>query len=206
MRYFLFLLVLVGFKSLAQQEIKVGVVGMGGYAFRCSYYGDYGQITFSDGGSYGAMLTVSPNEHVEIGFNYLHQDTEADQKNYYPEVGEQSEYLDVPVGMNFYQISIIKNLILKTDKVVPYAGIDLGIVDVRKKDGTYNSVSGAWCLKAGLKFPFSEALHLRLQAQMQMPIGGVGVGVGTGGVSAGFYSTMIQFSFVGGLGYTFGSK
>lgn len=209
MKYLFPLLILVGMQSYAQ-KIKVGIVGMGGYTFRATYYGDYAQISIKDGATYGAMLTVSPNELLEVGFNYLHQDSEADQKNYYPALGEPSEILNVPIGLNFYEISIIKNFILQTDKVVPYAGIDLGLIDFRKKDGTYNSVSGCWGLKAGLKVLFSEAVHLRLQAQLQMPIAGVGVGVGvgTGGASVGAYgySSMVQFAFIGGLGYTFGSK
>ncbi len=211
MKYLFPLLLLFGIQTQAQKKIKVGIVGMGGYTFRATYYGDYAQISIKDGAVYGAMLTVSPNELLEVGFSYLHQDSEADQKNYYPTVGEPSEILNVPIGLNFYELSIIKNFILPaTDKVVPYMGIDLGIIDFRKKDGTYNSISGAWGLKGGLKIPFSEALHLRLQAQLQMPIAGVGVGVGvgTGGASVGAYgySSMVQFSFLGGLGYTFGAK
>lgn len=211
MKYLFPLLLFIGIQSQAQKQIKVGIVGMGGYTFRSTYYGDYAQISFKDGATYGGMLTISPNEQLEVGFNFLHQDTEGSLKNYYPAPGEKSEILNVPMALNVYELSIIKNFILpSTDKVVPYAGIDLGIMDFRAKDTSYNSVKGCWGLKAGLKIPFSDALHLRLQAQLQMPIAGVGVGVGvgTGGASVGAYgySSMIQFAFIGGLGYTFGTK
>jgi len=211
MKYFFPLLLILTIQSQAQKKIKVGLVGMGGYTFRATYYGDYAQISFKDGATYGGMFTISPNEQLEVGFNYLHQDSEADLKNYYPTAGEPSEVLNVAVGLNFYEISIIKNFILPaTDVVVPYAGIDLGIIDFRTKDGDYSSVKGAWGLKAGLKFNLTESVTFRAQAQLQMPIAGIGVGVGvsTGGASVGAYgySSMVQFAFMGGLGYTFGSK
>jgi hypothetical protein len=211
MKYFFPFLLFIVIQSQAQQKVKIGLVGTGGYTFRATYYGDYAQISIKEGAAYGGMLTFSPNELLEVGFSFLHQDSEADQKNYYPSFGEPSEILNVPIGLNFYEISIIKNFILPaTDKVVPYAGIDLGLVDFRKKDGTYNSVQACWGLKAGLKFNLTEAVTFRTQAQLQMPISGIGigVGVGTGGASVGAYgySSMIQFSFIGGLGYTFGTK
>lgn len=210
MKYILPLLVVISLHSQAQ-KIKVGIVGTGGYTFRSTYYGDYAQISFKDGATYGGMLIVSPNEFVEVGFNFLHQDTEGNQKNYYPSIGEPSEVLNVPIGLNVYELSIIKNFILPaTDKVVPYAGIDLGMMDFRKKDGSYSTIKACWGLKAGLKFNLSESITFRTQAQLQMPIAGIGlgVGIGTGGASVGAYgySSMVQFAFIGGLGYTFGQK
>ena len=207
MKYLFPFLFILSIHSQAQ-KVKVGVVGMGGFTFRATYYGDYAQISFKEGPSYGGMIVVSPNEYVEFGFNFLHQDSKGSQKNYYPTSGQPSEQLNIPVGLNLYQISIIKNFILpSTEVVVPYAGIDLGIMDFRKKDRTYSTIKAAWGLKAGLKFNLSEAVTFTAQAQLQMPIAGIGlaVGVGTGGASVGGYgySSMVQFAFIGGLGYTF---
>lgn len=210
MKYFLPFLFVITLHAQAQ-SIKVGIVGLGGYTFRSTYYGDYAQVTFKDGATYGGMLTVSPNEAIEVGFNFLHQDTKGSQKNYYPAVGEPAEIQNVPAAIEVYEISIIKNLILKnTDVVVPYAGIDLGMMNLRTKDGSNSAVKACWGIKAGLKFNLTESLTFRTQAQLQMPISGIGlgVGVGTGGTSVGAvgYSSMVQFAFIGGLGYTFGAK
>jgi len=203
------LLIVANSLMMQAQKLKVELVPLVGYIFQSTYYGYDGRIEFSDGMAVGGLINFKPNEFVEVGLNVISQGCTARLIYSSPLIGNDAS---AEVGLINYQLSLVRNFVKESmPKIVPFAGFDIGAIQVYEKTETGNDFwKMSVGIKGGLKIYLSETVNLRIQPQLEMPIQGVGVGIGigTGGASAGAstWSSMVQFGVIGGLGFTLGGK
>ncbi|MDI1353791.1 MAG: hypothetical protein PSX36_02650 [bacterium] len=193
------------FTSFKLSAQKVELVPLCGYIFQSTYYGYDGRIVFSDGLAMGGMINFKPTKFLDIGLNILNQSTSANLIYSAASLGKNQT---VDAGIINYQLSLVRNYIrAEGQKVVPFAGIDIGAIEYYGKNESSSSyVKMSIGFKGGVKIYLNEKLNIRLQPQLEMPISGVGlgIGIGTGGASVGVttMSNFVQFGIIGGLGYT----
>ena len=91
-------------------------------------------------------------------------------------------------------------------KVLPYAGLGVGVGIVDPKDGE-SAAKFAWDTRLGLQLRTSSKVSFKLQATLQSIISGVGsdfyVTGGGGVIAVPDYATLLQFGLGGALCFTF---
>lgn len=189
-------------KAASGQSIEL--CPQGGFNFTSTYYDGFNHIRFYESGSFGGGMYFRFNELSEVGITVMQQMTTANAYNYV------SNTSGVKVGItNFHLLGNRAIDPTGSGVFLPYGGLGLGGSNFYVRDGGVNRTKFSVTLQAGARFQVTNNLGFRLQGNLLFPISGVGLGFGfgTGGVSVGAnaYSSMIQFGFTAGLGFSFGN-
>ena len=169
-----------------------------GYTFRSVYYDGGGRIVFNSNYTYGGSLFFKQDKYSDAGITFSHMETTADAYTY------RKDTFGVKVGITQYHVSVLRNFYpFTTDKLIPFAGGDLGASHFYAKNGGQSRLKASFCVKGGLKIQISDIISIKLQGQLSCPISGIGLGFGfgSGGASVGAsaYASFIQFTASGGL-------
>ena len=180
------------------QAQSVEINPQAGYTFRSVYYDGGGRIVFNGNYTYGGSLFFKQDKYSDIGITISHMETTADAFTY------RKDTFGVKVGISQYHVSVLRNFYpFTTDKLVPFAGGDIGASHFYAKNGGQSRIKASFCVKGGLKIRLSELMSIKLQGQLSCPISGIGLGFGfgSGGASVGAsaYASFIQFTAGGGL-------
>jgi hypothetical protein len=191
-----FLLFTVAISSQAQ---SIEINPFAGYNFGDKFYIYGGNARIGDGFTYGGTLTLVAGEYNAIELTYMRTDMT---------VNAYSNYLgfDIsdPSSSNYIVIGGSR-LFPVTDKLIPYAGANIGLGIFASRNDTYSSVEKlAVGLDAGLKLFLTDKVGLRLQSNLYFPVTNVGAGLwwsSGGGTSVGASGSVpfVQFGFTGGL-------
>lgn len=192
---------LVGIEAAAQ-TMRINLYG--GYTFRDRFpiggsypgYGNawtYQEAAINESAHFGGGLEfeLRPNQAIEI--YYQNQPTTG-------YIRTNLEEFDTDLTVNY---AMLGGLGYKpfNDIVQGFGGLLLGAGWVDSDFGS--STKFAWGGRLGVLISPNERFGIRLGAQLLSPIQGAGGGVyfGTGGAGAGVstYSTIYQFSFMGGV-------
>jgi hypothetical protein len=171
------------------------------YTFQETFPVSGGSIRIADGATYGVMLSYILDGKVDVNFAYQVQPGTFDIQRYPSFTGDK----DNEVNINNYQLGFNRNHMLPSNnKVIPYTGFKVGVVNIVFPEGRYENVTRMSIgINAGVKLMMSDKIGLNLFGLLQSPVSGVGLTLtaGTGGAGAGVgtYSYIIQFSLGGGL-------
>ena len=100
---------------------------------------------------------------------------------------------------------------INNPKIQPYGGLGFGVAFYKGDfPGSSSETKFAWDLKAGVKFNVGTGLGIKIGAQLlsSAQVNGAGFYVGFPGYVYPYntYAYILQFSFTGGLVYSFGGK
>ena len=171
------------------------LTGTGGYVFQDKIHLENGGDAYiSDGGSYGAILTIEPVPSAAFELIYHRQDFTGTFQNFIHE--------DVKASVNYIMIGGCGQRALGDSRL--FAGLNLGAAIFADKDDAYTDV---WKFAVGGKlgakiFP-SPRVGILLQTNIDIPVqwasGGLYFGTGGAGAGVSTGSSITQFGFTGGL-------
>jgi hypothetical protein len=186
---------LLGGSSLFAQSIELRPIAM--YTFRETFPTSTGEARINDGAAYGIQLAYVVADKADINFAYQIQPTTVDLIRYPSSIGDKG----VEANVSNYQLGFNRNHLLAANhKVIPYTGAKVGVVTMTFPNDNYDNITKMSIgLNVGAKIMFSDKIGLNLFGLLQAPVGGFALTAGTGGVGAGTYSYIIQFSLGGGL-------
>lgn len=154
----------------AQQSRSLAINAYGGYTFRdkVNFDGFYGYV--NEGFQYGGGLEYFLHQTKSIELKYLRMDTE------YPLYGPAGAKLNEGKekgSVSYIMIGGNNYFGTSQSKMLPYAGLDLGVGIVDIKAGG-SSTKFAWGAKLGVKTNTASAVSLKLQAYIQNITSAVG--------------------------------
>lgn len=170
------------------------------YTFQETFPVYGGSIRISDGATYAGTLAAVFADKAELKFTYQNQPASLDFKRYPYQTGDY----DNAATIEYYILGFNRLHKIGNDKIIPYTGAGIGVVNLRFENDKYDNVTkAAFLLNLGAKFMINERVGINTYAQLQAPISGLGlyIGAGTGGASAGVSATsyVLQFGLGGGL-------
>jgi hypothetical protein len=190
---------IIGASTVFAQEIELRPIAA--YTFQETFPVNGGNVRINDGATYGAALAYVIAKKADISFAYQIQPATFDIQRYPSFMGDNAN----KVNISNYQLGFNRNHLLPAnDKVIPYTGAKIGVVNMTFPDGKYESITRMSIgLNVGVKIMVSDKVGLNLFGQLQSPVSGVGLtltaGTGGAGVGAGTYSYILQFGLGGGL-------
>jgi hypothetical protein len=184
--------------SIAQ---RIEICPFAGYTFADIFTITGGTARIGDGITYGGSVGLEKGERYLFELTYLRTDMTLTAYSSY-------DNIDVEDAGSSNYIMIGGNRLFGTPgKVVPYAGISVGIGILASKDNTFDNIEKlAFGLDAGIKIPVSEKFGIRVQSNLNFPfvnVDGVLWWSSSSGNSAVATSNVpfLQFGFTAGLVY-----
>jgi len=187
----------------------LSVNAFGGYTFRDRVNFGQGYAYLNAGGIWGVSVegVNAQGSGLELLYQYQSTRTPGYYNNGQPFVGAGGE--TNPSSIISYLLLNGEQYFMNNPKIQPYAGIGLGAAFYKSNENGVNSATKfAWDIKAGVKFKASNTVGIKIGAQLLgsaqatgtafyvPPIGGV--------YPYTTYTTILQFSFTGGLVFDFG--
>ena len=197
------LIILLSLSSFSQH---IALNAFGGYTFddHINFGNAYANI--HGGGIWGASLEGinARGEAVELLYQYQSTNIPA-----YSTTGNKQLNEGNDGAVISYLLLNFEQYLMTNPKVQPYGGLGLGIAFYKGDyEGSSSADKFAWDLKAGVKVNLSKGLGIKIGAQLLSSAQATGSSfyVGYPGYVYPYttYSTIWQFSFTGGLVYTFG--
>jgi len=196
---------LISFSAFAQH---ISINAFGGYTFRDRVNFGNAYAYLNAGGIWGASIegVNAQGTGLEILYQYLSTKIPvyAYQTNTQLNAGSDGAVISYLL-LNFEQYY------MNNPKIQPYGGLGLGAA-FYKGDyaGSSSETKFAWDIKAGVKFNAGSGLGIKIGAQLLASPQATGnaffVGYPGNVYSYTTYATILQFSFTGGLVYSFGGK
>ncbi|NTW25618.1 MAG: hypothetical protein HGA37_13045, partial [Lentimicrobium sp.] len=148
--------------TLKAQRIEISPFA--GYTFADIFSITGGTARIGDGFTYGGSLAIAKGERYFFELTYLRTDMILSASSSY-------SYVDVEDAGSSNYILLGGNRTFGTaGKVVPYAGISVGMGILASKEDTFENIEKlAFGLDAGIKIPVSDKLGIRLQSNLNFP-------------------------------------
>jgi hypothetical protein len=198
----LFTLVISLFNVYHSQKNPIELELLGGYTIQDRFIFPNGNGIVKGGGTIKAGLSVHVKNEVSIKLTYLNQFTKINYQTFNPILIENN----IPVYIHYVMLGATKGFVV-TEKIIPYTNLSAGIFSINERNKRFNTVNFALHLDGGIKYKLTKNIGLNAQIGLSMPIqfSGVSFSIGTGGsgINFGSSSSLTQFSFLGGLSYTF---
>jgi opacity protein-like surface antigen len=185
----------------------LSINAFGGYTFRDKINFGNAYAYINGGGFWGASVEGVNQQGTGVELLYQYQKTNVPIYTY-PGNVQQNPGQDGAVVS--YLLLNFEQYLMNNPSIQPYAGIGLGAAFYKGDfPGSSSETKFAWDLKAGIKFKASSSVGIKIGAQLL----GSAQATGTAFYSPGFgyppyayttYSTILQFSFLGGLVFDFG--
>lgn len=171
---------------------SIEIIPQASYTFGGRIYGQFGDLQIQGSESYGVSLNLV-NRNTSIQLEYFYQPTTGVYRDYFmPELNNQTADLRI----NWYQIGI-RQRFGNDEKVVPFAGVSIGITNFKLDSSPSSQNETAFCfgLQAGMNVYFSEILGIRVHGRLNMPLqfNGFGFYAGTGGSGASASASAYYF-------------
>ncbi|MHC1777963.1 MAG: hypothetical protein AB9834_21360 [Lentimicrobium sp.] len=196
---FLSLIMLAITTNSKAQDIEI--CPFAGYTFADIFTITGGTARIGDGFTYGGSVAVTAGERYFVELTYSRTDMILSAYSSYASV-------DVEDAGNSNYILIGGNRLFgSSGKVVPYAGLSIGMGILASKENTFENIERlAFGLDAGIKIPVSDKFGIRIQSNLNFPfvnVDGVLWWSSSSGNSVVATSNVpfLQFGLTGGLVY-----
>jgi len=190
------------------QDIRVNVYGNYVFDDRVeAYYSNtnYFSGTIKGGLLWGLGLEYKAHKDFGVELLYLHQTTNV-LTDYFDYTTYKDKTTKIDLNLNYLMAGTSRYQQLN-EKTEVYAGLLFGLafIHANNPEGqvSADATKFAWGLKLGSNFWVSDKLAIKIQTQLisvvQSAGGGLYFGTGGGGATVTAFSSMLQFSLVGGL-------
>jgi opacity protein-like surface antigen len=196
---------LMSFSAFSQY---ISINAFGGYTFRDKINFGNAYAYLNAGGIWGASIEGVNMRGTGLELLYQYQSTKIPLYTYPGNVQQNATNDGAVIS---YLLLNFEQYYMNNPKIEPYGGLGLGAA-FYKGDfaGSTSETKFAWDIKAGVKFNTSSSFGIKIGAQLlsSTQVTGAGFYVGYPGYVYPYntYATILQFSFTGGLVFSFGGK